>query len=89
MKPSIGRIVHYAPLTSDATGVWVAPAIITRVHADHHPTPPDLREHVDLTVFAPAHTFYATRIPHDDEAALVGMVRPQERGTWRWPPQVT
>jgi hypothetical protein len=76
MKPSIGRIVHYASYGTPGGeyGKECRAAIVTEVEDDHT---------VGLFVANPTGTFHNQSVPLDDASAAE-----RKGGTWHWPEQV-
>lgn len=74
MKPSIGRVVHYAQSTPHGNACRAA--FITDVSPS--------TEVASLTVFTPhAGTFFVNGIAHDEAHATT-----KSAGTWHWPERV-
>jgi len=72
MKPSVGRIIHFAP-PQECTGpesLTLYPAIITQVNEGGT---------VELVTFGPNSVYFQHSISFSEE------LKP---GTWSWPPKV-
>ncbi len=83
VKPSIGRIVHFAP-PSDCVGPkspTVYPAFITQVN-EVGPLPEgcgtDQVDTVELTTFGPNSVYFQHKVPFSEEP---------KPGFWSWPPR--
>ena len=74
MKPTVGRIVHFAnPEGPDWEPIQVYAAIVARVLSND---PERAEPPVDLWIFAPGGILHSEAVPFSET---------QQRGYWSWP----